>query len=71
MENLKELEHEQQDIVKKYLQHRQLLRQTENSMSRAALDTKMLQEASDRVLEVDEHIAVYIDIRTKILFYLY
>lgn len=49
---MKDMEREQQEIVKKYLQHRKMLRQTENTMSRAALDTKMLQDANDRVYEV-------------------
>jgi len=49
---MKDLEREQQEIVKKYLQHRKMLRQTENSMARAALDTKMLQDVNDRIYEV-------------------
>ncbi|XP_067946225.1 uncharacterized protein [Watersipora subatra] len=51
VESMKDLEREQQEIVKKYLQHRKMLRQTENSMSRAALDTKMLQYANDTLYE--------------------
>ena len=50
---MKDMEREQQEIVKKYLQHRKMLRQTENAMARAALDTKMLQDANDRVYEVN------------------
>lgn len=49
---MKDMEREQQEIVKKYLQHRKMLRQTENSMTRAALDTKMLQSANDSLFEV-------------------
>lgn len=49
---MKDIEREQQEIVKKYLQHRQLMRQSENAMTKAALDTKMLQDANDRVFEV-------------------
>ena len=52
---MKDMEREQQEIVNKYLQHRKMLRQTENSMSRAALDTKMLQYANDQLYEVNEH----------------
>ena len=47
----KEMEQEQQEVVRRYLEHRQLMRQTETAMSRAVLDTRILQEASERVLE--------------------
>ena len=53
----KVVEKEQQDIVKKYLEHRQLMRQAEVAMSRAALDTKMLQEANDRLIEARNRVA--------------
>lgn len=52
MEALKDMEREQQEIVRKYLQHRKMMRQSENTMARAALDTRMLQDANDRVFEV-------------------
>ena len=47
----KGVEKEQQDTVSKYLEHRQLMRQAEVAMARAALDTKMLQEASERLID--------------------
>ena len=50
-------EGEQRDVVKKYLEHRNLMRQTETAMTRAALDTKMLQEANDRLMEARTRVA--------------
>ena len=50
-------ENDQQDVVRKYLEHRQLMRQTETAMQRAALDTKMLQEANDRLMEAKSRVA--------------
>jgi hypothetical protein len=49
--SLRYLEKDQHDVVNKYMEHRQLMRQTETAMQRAALDTKMLQEANDRIME--------------------
>ena len=43
---LRNTEQEQQETVKKYMEHRQLMRQTETAMARAALDTRMLQVKS-------------------------
>ena len=51
------VEGEQQSMVKTYLEHRQLMRQTETAMSRAAIDTKMLQEANDRLSEARSRVA--------------
>ena len=48
---------DQQDVVNKYLEHRQLMRQTETAMNRAALDTKMLQEANDRLIQAKSRVA--------------
>lgn len=50
-------ENEQRETVKKYLEHRQLMRQTESAMARAALDTRMLQEANDRMIEAKTRVA--------------
>ena len=50
-------EKEQQEIVKKYMEHRILMRQTESAMSRATLDTRMLQEANDRILHARTRVA--------------
>ena len=50
-------EKEQKDVVKKYLEHRQLMRQTESAMARATLDTRMLQEVNDRMLEAKSRVA--------------
>ena len=54
---MRDTEKEQQDIVRRYLEHRQLMRQTESAMQRAALDTKMLQEANDRLMEAKTRVA--------------
>ena len=48
---------EQKEVVKKYLEHRTLMRQTESAMARAALDTRMLQEANDRMIEAKTRVA--------------
>ena len=48
---------DQQDTVKKYLEHRQLMKQTETAMAKAALDTKMLSEANERVMEARNRVA--------------
>lgn len=53
----KALEKSQRDTVKKYLEHRQLMRQTESAMMRATLDTRMLQDANDRILEAKSRVA--------------
>ena len=55
--SVKVKERDQQDMVQKYLEHRQLMRQTETAMQRAALDTKMLQEANDRLMEAKSRVA--------------
>lgn len=44
-------ESEKQNVVSKYLEHRQLMRQTESAMARTALDTRMLQEANERIMK--------------------
>lgn len=48
---------DQQEVVKKYMEHRQLMRQTESAMARNALDTRMLQEANDRLMEAKSRVA--------------
>ncbi|GFO39888.1 leucine-rich repeat and iq domain-containing protein 3 [Plakobranchus ocellatus] len=48
---------EQQDVVRSYLEHRRLMRQTETAMARAALDTKMLSEANDRLQDARSRVA--------------
>ena len=53
----KTAEKEQQEIVKKYMEHRTLMRQTESAMSRATLDTRMLQEANDRIMQARTRVA--------------
>ncbi|XP_072015382.1 uncharacterized protein [Amphiura filiformis] len=42
----------QSDLVRRYLEHRKLMRQAQVAVERAALDTRMLQEANERMLEV-------------------
>ncbi|XP_076436491.1 uncharacterized protein LOC143276007 isoform X3 [Babylonia areolata] len=51
------MEVEQQETVKKYMEHRQLMRQTETAMARAALDTRMLQETTERLMEARQRVA--------------
>ncbi|KAK3594593.1 hypothetical protein CHS0354_000386 [Potamilus streckersoni] len=57
VKSMKVTEGEQQEVVKKYMEHRILMRQTESAMARAALDTRMLQEANDRVIEAKSRVA--------------
>lgn len=57
VQNMTVAEQEQKDVVKKYLEHRQLMRQTESAMARATLDTRMLQEVNDRMLEAKTRVA--------------
>ena len=47
VQTLRTVEVEQQETVKKYMEHRQLMRQTETAMARAALDTRMLQVSGE------------------------
>merc|ERR1712178_564107 len=51
------LEQSQQEIVKRYLEHRQLMRQTESAVARNSMDTRMLQEANDRILQARVRVA--------------
>ena len=53
----KSVEKEQQEIVRKYLEHRQLMRQTESAMARASMDTRMLQEANERLMQARTRVA--------------
>lgn len=57
IQSYKMLEGEQQSMVKTYLEHRQLMRQTETAMSRAAIDAKMLQDANDRLMAARSRVA--------------
>lgn len=57
VQNLNTVKTEQQEVVKKYMEHRQLMRQTESAMARASLDTRMLQEANDRLFEAKTRVA--------------
>ncbi|XP_071507820.1 uncharacterized protein [Diadema antillarum] len=54
-----EREHEtsQRNLVKRYLEHRQLMRQAQVAVEKAALDTRMIQEANDRLMEARENIS--------------
>ncbi|KAL8596772.1 hypothetical protein ACOMHN_053868 [Nucella lapillus] len=51
------MEMDQQETVKKYMEHRQMMRQTETAMSRAALDTRLLQETTERMMEARQRVA--------------
>lgn len=55
--NLKTTKQDQSDIVKKYLEHRQLMRQTESSFAKNELDSRMLQEANERIMEAKTRVA--------------
>lgn len=57
VQNLKSTKQDQQEIVKKYLEHRQLMRQTESSLARSELDSRMLQEANERLMEAKTRVA--------------
>lgn len=57
VQNLKSTKQDQQDIVKKYLEHRQLMRQTESTLARSELDSRMLQEANERLMEAKTRVA--------------
>ncbi len=48
----REKQENQTDLVRRYLEHRKLMRQAQVAVERAALDTRMLQEANERMLEV-------------------
>ena len=50
-------EKEQQEIVRKFLEHRQLMRQTESAMARSSLDAQMLQEANERLMQARNRVA--------------
>lgn len=54
---MKETENEQKALVKNYMEHRQIMRQTETALSRVALDTRMLQDANDRLMEARARLA--------------
>lgn len=43
---------EQQALVKKFMEHRQLVRQAETARAKAELDAKMLQEANRKFMEI-------------------
>ncbi|XP_064650093.1 uncharacterized protein LOC135501748 [Lineus longissimus] len=47
----RDVELEQRDLVKKYLEHRQLMRQAETAVARASLDTKILQETNEDIMK--------------------
>lgn len=53
----KENSQEQQDLVRRYLEHRRLMRQAETAMARATLDAMMLQESNQRVTEAKSRVA--------------
>ncbi|CAC5373033.1 Leucine-rich repeat and IQ domain-containing protein 3 [Mytilus coruscus] len=55
--NLKTTKQDQSEIVKKYLEHRQLMRQTESSLAKNELDSRMLQEANERIMEAKTRVA--------------
>lgn len=45
---------EQQSLVKRFMEHRQLLRQAETAMARAELDSQLLQDATQRAEETKQ-----------------
>ncbi|XP_046360900.2 uncharacterized protein LOC124138349 [Haliotis rufescens] len=50
-------EGEQQTMVRKFMEHRQLMRQRETSTTRAALGTKLLQETNERFIEAQQRVS--------------
>lgn len=47
----------QKEIVRKYMEHRQQMRQMDSALSRSALKTRAIQEANDRLLEAQWRVA--------------
>lgn len=48
---------EQQSLVKRFMEHRQLLRQAETAMGRAQLDSRLMQDASQRADETKQRMS--------------
>ncbi|XP_059143516.1 uncharacterized protein LOC131930870 [Physella acuta] len=48
---------EQRDAVKNFMEYRLLMRQTETAVAKAALDTKMLTEANERIMDARNRVA--------------
>lgn len=53
----KEVSQDQQALVRRYMEHRQLLRQAETAMARAELDAQLTREASQREAAAKERVA--------------
>lgn len=53
----KEVSQDQQALVRRYMEHRQLLRQAETAMARAELDAHLTREASQRKAAAKERVA--------------
>ena len=53
----KEISQEQQFLVRRYLEHRQLMRQTETATVRANLDAAILEESNLRLMEAKSRVA--------------
>ncbi|XP_078687299.1 uncharacterized protein LOC144919665 isoform X1 [Branchiostoma floridae x Branchiostoma belcheri] len=53
----REQSQEQKELVRRYLEHRQLMRQAEVSTERSVLDSKMLQDANNRLMEARVRVA--------------
>ncbi|XP_041368194.1 uncharacterized protein LOC121382712 [Gigantopelta aegis] len=51
VQNRKQIETDQLNTVKKFLEHRQLIRQSEAAALKSDLGTKMLQEANEKMME--------------------
>ena len=51
VQNRKHIEMDQLNTVKKFLEHRQLIRQSETATMKSELGTKMLQETNDKMME--------------------
>ena len=48
---------EQQVLVRRYMEHRQLMRQAETAMARAEIETQLIRDANDRVTAAKERVA--------------
>ncbi|XP_077986870.1 uncharacterized protein LOC144441193 [Glandiceps talaboti] len=51
LQGLKDSQRQQQDLVKKYLEHRKLMRQAHAAVERATLDTRLLHETNEKMME--------------------
>ncbi|XP_074661836.1 uncharacterized protein LOC141914513 [Tubulanus polymorphus] len=61
----RDIEMEQQDVINRYLEHRQLTRQAESAVAREALETKILKDANDRMMQAHARVEQLRSLRKK------